>query len=41
VLDNFISDIRMGIADADKQDYGESLTTKKDLIAKIKQKLQA
>jgi hypothetical protein len=41
VLENFISDLRMEITDTDKQDYRESLKTKKNLIVKIKQKLEA
>jgi len=41
VLENFISDLRMEITDTDKQDYRESLKAKKNMIVKIKQKLEA
>jgi hypothetical protein len=41
VLENFVSDLRMEITETDKQDYRESLKSKKNLILKIKQILEA
>ena len=41
VLENYISDLSMEIADTDKMDFRESLKARKNLIAKIIQKLKA
>ena len=41
VLENYISDLSMEIADTDKMDFRESLKARKNLIVKIIQKLKA
>ena len=40
VLENYISDLSMEIADTDKMDFRESLKARKNLIVKIIQKLK-
>ena len=40
VLENYISDLSMEIADTDKMDFRESLKVRKNLIVKIIQKLK-
>ena len=40
VLENYISDLRMEIADTDKSDFKEKLRTKKDVLNTILSKLQ-
>ena len=40
VLENYISDLSMEIADTDKKDFRESLKARKNLIIKIIQKLK-
>lgn len=40
ILENYISDLRMEIADTDKSDFKEKLKTKKEALNAILAKLQ-